>query len=82
MAAVYGEFDLDGHHFQVLWPENSSEPTEWTIIVTRDAVEVRRETLRMTYAPRFGADVGDVNALNARVEEIIQELGLQEDADG
>jgi hypothetical protein len=71
----WGEFDLAGHHFSAHLP--GGPPDVWTIIVTRDDEEVRRETVSMMHAPRFGPDQEDVARLDRRIEEIIRELGLE-----
>ena len=73
----YGEFDLAGHHFACYLPTSSAGPVAWTVLITLEGVEIRRETIPMFYAPTFGPDAGDVAAMNARVEEIIGELGLE-----
>jgi len=77
MTTSYGTFTIKDHLFTSLMPSSDAEPRQWTIVVTRGDEEVRRETLEMLYAPVFGADVGDVAALNERVEAIIKELGLE-----
>lgn len=74
---LYASFGLAGHLFQATMPDSPGEPQEWTISVEKDGQLVRRDTLPMIYAPRFGADAGDVQALNERVEQIIAEMGLE-----
>lgn len=72
----YGEFDLKDYHFTALGPEGDHDPLQWEIVVTRGGLEVRRDIVPMEYAPRFGVDVGDVFARDAKVEQIIAELKL------
>ncbi len=72
-----GAFVLADHHFACFLPDGPDEPQVWTIVVTKDGREVRRETVPLMYEPRFGPDVGDCAARDERVEEIIKELGLE-----
>lgn len=49
---------------------NDSQPNEWLVEGFRgNALEPEIHTLPMTYAPVFGADVGDVYNLEAHIEE-------------
>jgi len=75
--SIWGEFDIGEHHFTASLPDSDTESQDWTIVVTKHGEEVRRETIPLTYRPRFGPDVGDVGELNGRIEEIIKELGIE-----
>lgn len=76
MTDPYGVFDLAGCHFACYLPMSGSDEQVWTIIVTKDGKEVRRDKVQLLHAPVFGPDVGDVGSLNDRVEEMIKEMGL------
>lgn len=73
----WSRFELSGHVFIAYLPSNDQEPQHFTISVLKDGTEIRRETVPLLYRPVFGPDVGDVAALNAKVEQIIAELGLE-----
>jgi hypothetical protein len=73
----YGTFTLNGYVFTRFLPSSANERCEWLITVTRDGTEVRRETVSIVYAPIFGPDVEDVARCDARVEEIIKDMGLE-----
>jgi hypothetical protein len=72
-----GTFDLADHTFTCYLPSSDAEDQVWTIIVTKHGETVRRETIPLMYRPVWGPDVGDCAARDARVEEIIKELGLE-----
>ncbi len=72
-----GTFTLADHVFTCFLPRSDNDPRVWTVIVTKDGREVRREEIPLAYRPIFGPDVSDVATRDARVEEIIKELGLQ-----
>ncbi len=76
-TTLEGAFDLSGYHFACYLPSSDRSEQVWTIIVTKGDEEVRRDKVSLLYAPRFGPDVGDVAARDARVEEIIKEMGLE-----
>ncbi len=78
VSEPYGTFTLAGHAFACYLPDGPSDPQVWTIVVSEDGKEVRRETIPLLYEPRFGPDVGDVAARDARIEEIIKEFGLED----
>ncbi len=70
-------FTLAGHVFTAELPASSADPQVWTITVAKGDVIVRTETIPLMYRPVFGPDVGDVASRDARIEEIIKELGLE-----
>lgn len=72
-----GAFELSGYHFACYLPTSSTDEHVWTITVTKEDVEIRRDTIRLLHAPVFGPDVEDVVARDARIEEIIKEMGLE-----
>lgn len=76
---VNREFTLGGYHFEAHLPGSSTERSVWTIIVRRttDDIRVAYEEIPLMHPPVFGPDVEDVDTLNARVEEIIKDLGLK-----
>jgi hypothetical protein len=73
----HGSFTLNGYTFTRFLPTSANEPCEWRITITKDGDEVRCETVPIMYPPRFGPDVADVAQCDARVEEIIKEMGLE-----
>lgn len=68
---LWGEFTIKDYKFTAHYTD------KWIIEVSKDNVSVFHEELRMLYEPVFGADVSDVANLNARIEEIIIEMGLE-----
>lgn len=75
----WSRFELKGHVFVAYLPSSREEPKVFTLVVSKEGQEVRRETVPLLYEPVFGPDVGDVAALNERVEEVVRELGLEDD---
>ena len=71
-----GTFTLADHIFTCFLPSSDDEESVWTITVTKDGRELRRETLPLLYRPIFGPDIEDCAVLDERIEEIIKELGL------
>lgn len=75
---IYGEFQLSGHRFISLGPDNDTDPLQWEIVViASNGDEVRRVIVPMIHPPTFGVDVEDFDARDDAVEKIIRELGLQ-----
>jgi hypothetical protein len=72
-----GVFDLSGYHFACYLPASDDDEQVWTIIVTQGDKEIRRDTVKLTHAPRFGPAMDDIAARDIRVEEIIKEMGLE-----
>ncbi len=73
----YGTFTLADHTFARFLPDSSTDDQVWTIVVTTDGQEIRRDTIPLLYRPTFGPDVSDMAACDERVEEIIKDLGLE-----
>lgn len=71
-----GTFTLAGHVFACFLPNSDSDLQVWTITVTKAGQEVHREEIPLTHRPIFGPDVSDIDTRDARIEEIIKELGL------
>jgi hypothetical protein len=74
----YGTFTIAGHIFACYLPDTSRDPQVWTIVVTKDGQEIRRETIPLNHEPRFGPDFEDVAYRDTRIEDIIKELGLED----
>jgi len=76
-AAPEGEFDLSGYHFACYLPRSDEDEQVWTIVITQGDKEVRREKIPLSYRPIFGPDISDMAERDARIEEIIKEMGLE-----
>ena len=76
MADSAGIFPLADHVFECFLPVSPADPQVWTITVTKDGWEIRREIVPLMYEPRFGPGIGDCATRDARTEETIKELGL------
>ena len=63
-------FELGGYTFTASLPDSAADAQVFAICVMRGDTVIRSETVP--------ADVGDVAALEERVEEFITELGLKE----
>lgn len=77
----YGEFTEDGWHVKAYAPATGDQPTRWTVAFHKTdssgSIEdspQRVEHIPMLYRPVFGFDVGDVAALEARVDEVLREI--------
>lgn len=75
--SVYGEFDLNGWHFKAEMPDSVRDDAQWTItFIDPEGIErVRR--VPMWHESMFGPDVEDVAALNAEIEAIITDYGIE-----
>lgn len=75
----HGRFTLPtGHEFVASMPSSDAQDRSWLLTVTdASGGTAFYGHVPMVYAPRFGPDVADVAALNARIEEVIIELGLE-----
>ena len=73
----YASFDLKGYSFESFIPANEEAPHEFTVVVSKDGVTIRRETVPMMYPSLFGIDVADNAALEEHTEAIIKELGIE-----
>ncbi len=71
----YGEFTLGDAKVTAYLPDR--EPDEWRVTIERPDQPTVTETLRMNYAPVFGPDVSDVEALNQFIEELIVKYELE-----
>jgi hypothetical protein len=74
----WSRFELGGHLFVAFLPSSDDEDQVFTLVVSKDGRELRREAIPLLHRPIFGPDAGDVAALNARVEAVIRELGLED----
>ncbi|MDT4965974.1 MAG: hypothetical protein QOJ64_711 [Acidobacteriota bacterium] len=70
----FASFEERGYTVQAFMPSGSTEPLVWTIRITRGEELIREATVPMSYEPRFGPDVGDVQALEAETGKILAEL--------
>jgi hypothetical protein len=77
----WSRFELGGYTFTASLPDSAADAQVFAICVMRGDTVIRSETVPLIHQPIFGPDVGDVAALNERVEEIITELGLKEHDD-
>ena len=77
MTESAGTFTIANHVFTCFLPTSDEDEQVWTITVTKDGQEVRRETLPLLYRPIFGPDVADCAFRDERIEQIIKELGLE-----
>lgn len=74
---LYGAFDLNNYKFTAEFPSTDEENLEWKITIKKDDKVVHEHVVPMIYKPIFGPDVGDVEALNAFIEKIIKDLGIE-----
>ena len=73
----YASFDLKGYRFEAFMPVDEEAPHEFSVVVSKDGLIVRREAVPMMYPCLFGVDVADKAALEERTEAIIKELGIE-----
>ena len=73
----YGDFELQGYRFESWQPGNGEAAREFVIRVYKGDEKVREDTVPMMYDNRWGVDVADYAALEAKTEEIIKEMGLR-----
>ena len=77
----WSRFELGGDTLIASLRDSAAEAQVFAICVTRGDRVIRSETVPLIHQPIFGPDVGDVAALEERVDEIITELGLKEHDD-
>jgi hypothetical protein len=77
----WSRFERGGDTFIASLPDSAAEAQVFAICVMRGDRVIRSETVPLIHQPIFGPDVGDVAALEERVEEIVTELGLKEHDD-
>ena len=74
---LYGKFTIGGGEMRAYGPSSAGEQRCWLVVFERDEEIVHTEKVQMLYEPVFGYDAGDITALDLRIEEIIEELGLE-----
>jgi len=77
----WSRFERGGDTFIASLPDSAAEAQVFAICVMRGDRVIRSETVPRIHQPIFGPDVGDIAALEERVDEIITELGLKEHDD-
>jgi hypothetical protein len=74
---LHGSFEIDGGTMSAYMPATTQQERCWTIEYIKDGQNIFSETLEMIYEPVFGPDMGDVQMLNQRIEQIIVERSLE-----
>jgi hypothetical protein len=70
----WNEFEENEVLYEAFLPEHEKEACGWLVRASRRGHVLAERRLTLTWPPRFGPDVGDVAALEAMVDTLVNEL--------
>ena len=73
----WSEFTLNGWTFKAYMPTQDHEVQQWFVHVIDPNKDEHLFYVPMDYAPVFGPDVSDIEALNEAVESFIKERRIE-----